>query len=240
MRIIANFLIALTFISRLPVKISNRLFEKGNIKDSIIFFPVVGYLPGVIYFAFLSFSKDILVRSLSVVLVFWLFDLFHFDGLLDTFDGFFNQSNKERRLEIMSKGNVGPFAVFFGTLYVITLWELTKISNPISFLFSSIFGRWAMDLMIVITKPAKNTGLGKMLYPNKTINAFYSFLFTIPLVFINFKIFFVTFFVTVVTVLIFRKIAYQKIGGVTGDVLGATHLIVSMAILLTMHFVFRS
>ncbi len=233
MNFFANILLAISFLSRIPIKLPEKLYQKADLKKSAVFFPLVGYLPGLIIFLMLSIGNSILNRFLALAISFWLFDLFHFDGLLDTFDGFLNQSTREKRLEIMSKGNVGPFAVFFGTLFVLAIWELMKTLKPSCFLLGSVFGRWAINIMICTSKPAKETGLGKLFFPSSPLTILYSFSFVLPLLYLGVKSFIISLAVTILVSFALKKIAYAKIGGITGDVLGATHLIVYLSILLS-------
>ncbi|AEH51781.1 adenosylcobinamide-GDP ribazoletransferase [Pseudothermotoga thermarum] len=236
MRFFEKFLLSLSFLSRIPLKLPERYFSDDSLKSSVVFFPAVGYLPGLIYLFLLSFG-DLLSRFFALVVVFWLFDLFHFDGLLDTLDGFLNQSNKEKRLEIMSKGNVGPFAVFFGMLYVVLLWELTSLVEPVFFLVAAVLGRWGMNVLLTFSKPAKTTGLAFSLYPTRKLYAVLALFFTIPLVFVCQKCFFVFVLIVFAFSMSFSKISNKKIGGITGDVLGASCMINQLLILLAAYVI---
>ncbi|MFN3327613.1 MAG: adenosylcobinamide-GDP ribazoletransferase, partial [Fervidobacterium pennivorans] len=131
---LTDFLLTLSFISRLPVKIKNIDEWEKRIKRIPVYFPVIGYIPGTIYSIGVLFAHSLSNYKLlfifgAMAIGYYFFDLFHFDGLLDMFDGFLNQSNKERRLEIMSKGNVGPFAVFYGMLYILLFYQLMSTLN---------------------------------------------------------------------------------------------------------------
>ncbi|AMW33261.1 cobalamin-5'-phosphate synthase [Fervidobacterium changbaicum] len=234
---VSDLALSLSFISRIPVKIKNLDSWEARIKRVPIYFPAVGYIPGLIYglgnFLSKQFSDFKLpILFLSTALGFYFFDLFHFDGLLDMLDGFLNQSNKERRLEIMSKGNVGPFAVFYGTLYVILFYELLPTLNWYHFIFASVFGRYAMDVLLVFSKPAKSTGLGAVLFPYEKFYTLYASMFLTPLIFTNYIAFLVSFSLSWLVGFAVSKISEKKIGGITGDVLGGTCLIAQMVVLL--------
>ncbi len=235
-----NILLTFSFISRLPVKLSDLPDWEFRMKQIPAYFSIVGYIPGLIYFmgGVLFLRLGLIAPLLSVVLGFYFFDLFHFDGLLDMLDGFLNQSSKNKRLEIMSKGNVGPFGVFYGVLYVIIFWELITSLEPVVFVFGSVFGRYTMDVVLTFSKPAKNEGLGVMLFPFNKFLLVPATLFTLPLLIIDVKIFLVSIFSSWVVGFLISKISEKQIGGVTGDVLGGSCLIGQIFVLLILnHFI---
>ncbi|WP_448377227.1 adenosylcobinamide-GDP ribazoletransferase [Fervidobacterium sp.] len=237
--IAVDFALSLSFISRIPVKLKAVDDWQERIKRVPIYFPAVGYLPGIIYSSGRLFSAkyedyQFLIITVSITLGYYFFDLFHFDGLLDMFDGFLNQSNRERRLEIMAKGNVGPFAVFFGTLYVIIFYELAKSLNWKAFLIAAVLGRYEMNVLLSFSQPAKRTGLGAMLFPYKKLYTLYATIFTLPLAFFGIKAFLISLLLAWFAAYIISKISGEKIGGITGDVLGGSCLISQMVILLTL------
>lgn len=230
-------LLSLSFISRIPVKLPSKMaVTDRDIKACVRYFSFIGYIPGLI-FALGRMTHHIIFYLISIAVAFWLFDLFHFDGLLDTFDGFFNQGTKEKRLQIMSYGNVGPFAVFFGMLYMIAFWEIFKIALPINFLYASVFGRLSMTTLLHISHPSKEEGLGAFLYPTSKVNLLISFLCTMPLLFFRPYYFVIAFVVSQLTALYMKYISDQKIGGITGDVLGATSLLGQMFVLVCLSFI---
>jgi len=238
--VLTDFLLTLSFISRLPVKIKNIDEWEKRIKRIPVYFPVIGYIPGTIYSIGVLLAHSLSNCKLlfifgAMAIGYYFFDLFHFDGLLDMFDGFLNQSNKERRLEIMSKGNVGPFAVFYGMLYILLFYQLMSTLNWQAFLFASVFGRYEMALLLTFSKPAKPNGLGAILFPyNKRYTA-YSMIFLIPLLFISPLMFFTSFALTITTAYLISRVSEIKIGGITGDVLGGSCLISQMVVLLAFY-----
>jgi adenosylcobinamide-GDP ribazoletransferase len=231
---IKNFLLSLSFISRLPLNINVNDFDR-RVKKLPSFFPLVGYIVGSIYYLG-ALSNNLALKVFFLVLAFYFFDLFHFDGFLDTLDGFLNQSTKEKRLEIMSKGDVGPFAVFFGTLFVVVFWNLYLNANPFYFFISSTFGRYSMVLLMAFSKPAKKEGLGALFFPFEKKNLLISTIFTFFLI-VFFKEYIISLTVTLIITYLISKIATSKIGGVTGDVLGGTCLFVNGLILLILEVV---
>jgi len=238
--LLTDFLLTLSFISRLPVKIKNIDEWEKRIRRIPIYFPAIGYIPGAIYSFAIVLTNSLSAYKLlfvfgAMAIGYYFFDLFHFDGLLDMFDGFLNQSNKERRLEIMAKGDVGPFAVFYGMLYVLLFYQLMSTLDWQAFLFASVFGRYEMVLLLTFSKPAKPKGLGAMLFPYNKHYTVYSMLFLTPLIFISPLMFFISLTLTITMAYLISRVSEIKIGGITGDVLGGSCLISQMVVLLAFY-----
>ncbi len=235
MYLFIDLVLALSFISRLPVRVRYLEDFQDRIKRIPRYFTLIGYLPGIVYFLSCAFAENTVLRIAGIAIGFYFFDLFHFDGLLDMLDGFLNQSSKEKRLEIMSKGDVGPFAVFYGTLFVLAFYDLFRLVKPIDFLFASVFGRYTMTTLISISKPAKGTGLGALFFPPNRVNILVSGTFLIPLLFFGPVKFALCVGMSVAAAVLVKVISHRKISGVTGDVIGGSCLISQMLILMVLY-----
>lgn len=234
MEALKDIILTLSFLSRIPIGKIKMDFSHERIRKTPAYFTLVGYLPGFIYFLTAIFRDSIPIKILGLSISFYLFDLFHFDGLLDTLDGFLNQSSKERRLQIMSRGNVGPFAVFYGILYVIAFYETFQILEPIDYLYGSVFGRYAMVILIFSSKPAKEEGLGALLFPTERSNLLKASLFPLPLLILSPIKFSISFAIAILLAYTIKKLSETKIDGITGDVMGGTCLIAQIIILLSL------
>lgn len=232
--VLKDIILTISFLSRIPTGRLKIDFSREGIRRMPAYFPLVGYLPGFIYFLTAGFSDSIPIKILGVAIAFYLFDLFHFDGLLDMLDGFLNQSSKERRLQIMSKGDVGPFAVFYGTLYVIAFYETFKILSPIDYLYGSAFGRYAIVILTLLSKPAKEEGLGALLFPPEKSNILKASLFLLPLLILSPLKFSISLAIAILSAYAIKNLSEAKIGGITGDVMGGTCLIAQVIILLSL------
>lgn len=222
--------LAIAFLSRVPVPLKQ---NKGNLKNICAYFTFVGYLSGMFYFSTKLISGNFLWTLLSIAFGFYLFDLFHFDGLLDTLDGFFYQGTKERRFEIMSKGDIGPFAFFYAALYIAAYLYAFLHAKPIDLVYMAVLGRFSMNIPLHLGKPAKNTGLGKLLYPYNKWHTLTGFIFTIPLAYFPLN-YLVSLFIAVSLGNLMHHISKRKIGGYTGDVLGATCMLSQLSIMIVL------
>ena len=106
--------VALLFLTRLPAgKIDT--FEPASIARAAKFFPLIGGLVGAISAAALLASAIVLPQPIPVVVglaaAALITGALHEDGLADTADGLFGGTTPERRLEIMKDSRIGTFGV---------------------------------------------------------------------------------------------------------------------------------
>ncbi|MBU2495647.1 MAG: adenosylcobinamide-GDP ribazoletransferase [Candidatus Omnitrophota bacterium] len=217
--------LSFSFLTRIPVKISGKVGDPA-------FFVLVGYAVGLAYLALLRLTQFMhLPGPLSVIIVmavvYYFFELFHFDGLLDTFDGFLCQKEKNERIEIMKKGNIGPFALFYGVLFILAHFYLLNqlVSRPLLIFVAGPVSRWSMLLLLAISRPAKNEGLAASFYPFLSRSFLWAGIFLLPVIILA-PVFTAVALAGVIAITLVVNLAARKlISGVTGDILGATCLI---------------
>lgn len=227
-----TFLLALTFLTRLPAPIPKNITPEEMGKSSA-FFPLVGLILGGILVGFNwligSFWQPFTVSLLLLVVLIILTGGLHLDGLMDTCDGIFSGRKRERMLEIMKDSNVGAFGVLgFGCVVLLKLAFLIEVDSGRrwqALLIMPALGRWSMSFALSVFPYARQEGgLG---------TAFSDFATAMSLVWAS--ITFVagaalilgwqTFWLIIIppaigTYLITWAIA-RKLGGLTGDTYGA-------------------
>jgi adenosylcobinamide-GDP ribazoletransferase len=226
---LSEFRMALSFLSRLPVGGS------GNIKKIPSYFSLIGYVAASSYFVMKFVFPSYVGTILAVAVGGFLFELFHFDGFLDTLDGILSQKSKEKKLEIMSKGDVGPSAIFYGVLFILAYVWLFSKAKPISFFYMSVFGRLSMNFVMGLSVPAKNVGLGKLFYPYAHKNTLISLMFTLPLT-IHPIFYFASLSIAFLTSWLSSYSFKRMVGGYTGDTLGFTNVVAQLFILSVVVF----
>lgn len=127
---VAVFLLALQFLTRLPVP-TGRIFSEERLAAAPRYFPLIGALvggvaAGVWWGAALVFPPLIAVL-LSTGATLLLTGAFHEDGLADTFDGIGGGMTPARSLEIMKDSRIGTY----GACALITALAL-KVSVLVS------------------------------------------------------------------------------------------------------------
>lgn len=158
---------AIRFLTVLPVPMV-RTPSKQAMARSIIYFPLVGALLGVIL-ALIEWGVHHLGSTqlaAAVVLVAWMAFTggLHLDGLADTADGLLGGWTREQRLAIMRDSHLGTFgalALFAALLLKFSLLDqLPSAWRGRSLVLAPALARWAMVQAIACYPPAREEGLG--------------------------------------------------------------------------------
>jgi adenosylcobinamide-GDP ribazoletransferase len=226
-----NLLIALQFLTRIPITVRGGVSSE-NMARSMACFPLIGLLIGALAAAIHFLSSFALAGSvcdlIAVVFLIAITGNMHGDGLMDTADGFFSGKPRERILEIMHDSRVGAHGVIAGACLVLAkfvlLGQIPASSKGMALIVVPAFGRWAQVYAATLypyVSGSSGTGafvscLGRReiaLASGITLAA--AVLLLGPLKGIG-----AAGVVLGVTALLARS-AHRKIGGITGDVLGA-------------------
>jgi adenosylcobinamide-GDP ribazoletransferase len=132
------------------------------------YFPVVGLLLALLLwlltFIFGAFVPALALAALVVVALVVLTGGLHLDGLMDSCDGLFGGTTRERKLEIMRDSRVGSFGVLGGACLLLLkfafLASLGAHFLPASLLMALPSARWGMILAVRVFPSARAAGLG--------------------------------------------------------------------------------
>lgn len=227
---IKSLILMLQFFTRLPINLEIKM-EKDIISKGIYYFPVIGMLIGLIsYFVYflLSYVNLDVASFFAVLALVLVTGGLHIDGLSDTFDGFFSGRSKERVLEIMKDSRVGTFGVvgiiFDVLLKYIIIKNISKDFVLTSLVFSCGIARLGASFLIAFGKSARPGGLGDLFASSSKKKYFYisAILFSVLGIVLVGIPFMVALSISTLFVLYFMKHSYKVIGGLTGDVYGAT------------------
>ncbi len=262
-KLLYSFVIAFSFLTSVPFPFLDKIkYDEENISFSLIFYPVVGLFFGLILF----FSTKLLLYiklnpsliTLAIITIPYLLNKFlHFDGLCDTIDAFLPNKTKEERLKILKYTNTGSFAIGVLILFILLKFELIKIFFtgiellPLLIIIP-VFSRYSMVFLSFISKYPRKNGTAFFIVGKVNINTFLlstMFFLLINLVFLilffSFNnliiILFQIIFIFIFT-FFFKIYSNLKIGGVTGDVLGALNEIIELllfVIILILSIYFR-
>jgi adenosylcobinamide-GDP ribazoletransferase len=164
----------------------------------------------------------------------------HEDGLADTVDGFFGGWTKERRLEIMKDSHIGSYGTLALILSVGLRWSaLTVVCNaPMALIAVAALSRAPMAVVMAALPNTRGTGLAQSVgRPGAQVTAI-AVLIAVVVSGTTAGPWAATLMVlgiAVVTLMV-AQTAHARIGGQTGDVLGATQAIcevVGLAVLAT-------
>ena len=199
-------------------------------------FPVVGLVLGVVVWAVgqgvdhVAGKEGQWITALSVVLAgVVLTGGLHMDGLSDTFDGLFGGNTKERRLSIMKDPHAGTFGIVAIVMLLATKLVgaayLAKAGGLWWVVPSYITSRVSMVLLASTLRYARTEGgTGRAFVDGVTIRcgALALGLSVVLLYLVGAMGAMVLLLAGIVVTACVGMVAHRRIGGVTGDVLGAT------------------
>ncbi|MFB6356976.1 MAG: adenosylcobinamide-GDP ribazoletransferase [bacterium] len=103
--------LAITFLVRIPLPQPD-IRDREKFSQSVVWFPVVGFVVGILIV--ITYTRilrplwsDHLSRVLSLIMLVWIKDAFHLDGLSDFVDGLHGGSHPDERHNIMKDSCVG-------------------------------------------------------------------------------------------------------------------------------------
>jgi adenosylcobinamide-GDP ribazoletransferase len=235
------FLIAMQFLTRWPMPRDLEADEK-ELGQAAMFFPLVGALVGasgaLLHAALLKLLPPSTCALLALVYFSFITNAFHEDGLADAFDGFGGGWTREQALEIMRDSRVGTF----GALALIFL-ALAKY-NFLSSLDPSVVWRWLIvahtaarwtTLPLCLWLPyAREEGQGKLVAQRLGYGAATVATLTLlaALTLLNWREAAVAGAVAIAAPFGTGWYYRRRIGGVTGDCLGATNQLTEVMLYL--------
>lgn len=238
---IDGILLSFQLFSRIAFKRQVEFSEK-NIKKALYFLPLVGLVIGAstgFVVNFLSDKFQILAGVFGLVFYFYISGSFHLDGLSDLADGLGAHADKERTLAIMKDSNVGTFGVLALICYSFlkaALYSSFKVGIIQKIALSSILARAITLPLIQLGEMVRPGGFGdriKNSLGNKKFPKIFYFLILIAatIIFKNLKILLLA-AVNILTTYHLYNICEKRIGGLTGDIYGASIEINEIATLL--------
>jgi adenosylcobinamide-GDP ribazoletransferase len=233
--------LAFVLLSRLPLPhLPKDAFSQGA--KAVWAYPVVGLAIGVIgavigQMALLIGLSPFISATLAICSMVLATGAMHEDGLADVFDGFWGGFEPTRRLEIMRDSQIGTYGVL--ALGIVTLLRIATVADLqttgwLPLIAAAAISRAVMPVYMYALPHARNDGLshsvGKPTLKScriAVVVGVFALLICLEAVGIIALI-----VVTAVTAGLIM-LARHKIGGQTGDVLGAAQQLTEVAILLT-------
>ena len=241
-----TYFLAQSLLTRLPTPqlIDIRAVDAGR---SALFYPLIGLLIGLLlYVPLLFFSQTSLLLSAALVVTLWAWITggLHLDGLADSADGWLggslDKADKQKTLAIMKDPLVGSAGVIVIVCVLLLKFAVLSaifqqtfhgaLSNFGIIIIAPIIGRAMILLMMLSSENANPNSMANQVVDNLPrppalwltalcllVGAYFS-LSGIILVLITFWL--------------LRRLMLQRLGGFTGDTLGATVEICEVAYLV--------
>lgn len=240
---INDFLLMLQFLTRIPIN-KNLNCEYEDFKRGALFLPIIGGIIGGIqwgiYYLLIKALPLNIVAVIVILAGILLTGGLHVDGLGDTCDGFYAFKGKDRIIEIMKDSRIGTYAciaIVMDLLLKFLVYENMIQRNPLIIITLPIASRASIVLLSLIGKPAKSTGSGNLFIGNMSIvHSIIAFLScgVFCLLLIGFKETVLLCATIILITLLFNKYCNGKIGGITGDILGANNELVEIISMLVL------
>ncbi|HOW27684.1 MAG TPA: adenosylcobinamide-GDP ribazoletransferase [Elusimicrobiota bacterium] len=236
-----SFFSALSFLTVFPVR-SSWVDEKFRAR-MMVHFPVVGLFLGLTMAALSHglrwFSSDPLTTSaVSVVALVALTGGLHLDGLADTSDALLSWKNREEMLAIMRDSHIGVMGVLglFGALClkIVFLSWVGVPSRPVALVSMCVWSRWALVCAMFFFSYARAEGKAKVFMEGLSRSVFvWTTVVAVAIVTaVGAGRGLVAGGAAALMVAVIGHVVKSRIGGITGDTLGAVCEISEIAVLL--------
>lgn len=237
-----NLRTAFGLLTTLPVGVPEP-WQPGDSGRASVWVPLVGMvIGGLTWLCWLALGKYVPppVASLGTLLV-WvgLTGGLHLDGLADCCDGLLGSAARERRLEIMKDPHLGAFGVvglFFTLALKAAALGLLATSSGLSIILAATLSRWLI-LPASLLPQARPGGMGADfaagLQPG---SIFFAAIIPIGLAFLLGMQGWMAVLAALIAAAAVLGLAWKRIGGLTGDVLGALVEATETATLLVFTF----
>lgn len=237
-----DFLLVFQFITRLPINISLQC-EKENFKKGTLYFSAVGAIIGILEYGVYFLCSRVLplpmVAVITVLSGIFITGGLHMDGLGDTCDGFFSFRSRERIIEIMKDSRVGTFGVIAVIidilLKVVGVYYAGAKGMEYMIIVIPCISRLTLGYLSLVGRTAKETGTGNLYIKNTNIVLFIgSCIIAIALgaIFYPVKIIFILVIIALLISSLFNLYCISKIGGLSGDTLGANNEIIEIILFI--------
>ncbi len=230
-------------LTRIPVPSPGRPPDAVTICRSAVFFPWIGALLGGLGWLLFQATAPLVGRSLAAlgVLALWalLTGALHEDGLADAADAFGSQRDREGLLRVMKDSRIGSYGALALLLGTLARWTLLKATGGVgdlaAFVAAQSLGRAGVVALAVWAGPATD-GMGSALARSAGVG--HALAAGLPAVGLLLSIapqeapacVAAALLVVAAAAVYFRS----RLGGVTGDCLGAAYIlqeIVALAVL---------
>lgn len=224
--------IAIMLLTRLPA--GHIQGNAPSLHDALWAYPFIGLPIGgliwLVHFTALSLGvPDMLCAWIALSTLALLTGGLHFDGLADFADGVGGGRNKDHCLEIMRDSRIGSYGVLAlvvaAGLWTTSIDALTNYLTLLNWVSIAVASRTFMTALSCFMPSARKDGLGHMASNTKphillpglgllsVLTVLNGFWFALPLVCMGVGAFSVA------------KLSSKRLGGQTGDVLGASQLL---------------
>lgn len=242
-KLIDHLALTLAFFSRIPLpsKLGNRISHDAKLGEAAALFPITGLiiaiLPALIWYcANLAFSPS-LSAGLAILAGLIITGCLHEDGLADCADGLGATPKRERALEIMHDSRIGTYGACALAITIGLRWaalsSLDIISGTLAIFIAYCGSRAAMTIAMQYSSYARQDGLGAQAQVISQ-NGFIISIIIASITAVSFGLIagIISLLMGLALSWCFLKYLEMRIGGYTGDGLGAMQQICEITIFI--------
>ena len=238
---LSAFVAAMQTLTRVPVT-SVAAPTAQALAWSAVFYPLVGLLLGaagvVVYLLALSFFPSTLAALLVIAVWILLTGALHEDGIADTFDAFGSQHSRDDILRVMKDSRIGVYGALALAISLLLRWQ-TLAALPsgeivAALVASQVFPRAGIVTLAFLAGPATGGTGGAFAAALRTRHVVFAWLLAAALLapLQEWRAMMAVMSVCLVIVIAARRFFHRRLGGVTGDCLGAANQIQEVVVLL--------
>lgn len=244
-KLIENFALTLAFFSRiaLPESLGNKIDPDAKLGEAAALFPVTGLIiaipPAVVWFIASLYLPATIAAGLAIGCGLLITGGLHEDGLADCADGLGATPVRERALEIMRDSQIGTYGSLALILSIGLRWaalaSLGPMTGVLALLICNSGARSMMTIAMQLSNYARPEGLGKQAndMPQSSFIIAMAIAFGIAAL-LGWHWGIIALALACVTAWLFLKRLEHRLGGYTGDGLGAMEQIAEITILITL------
>lgn len=229
-KIMLPFLIALQFLTKIPITLPCIPTPKQN-AYSVSYYPLIGVMIGVLLWALAVYlpTTPIVTGAIITAVWLWITGGLHLDGLADTTDGFVGgYGDKARTLAIMKDPHIGAMGVMAIVValmlkFALLVGILQSQTHLGALIFVPMMGRLSVLGLLLTTPYVRARGLGSALSEHlpKTLTAAVLIMSLGVLLVLPMTLALVMMVGFLGAWVYLRAWFKKRLGGITGDTLGA-------------------
>jgi len=229
---------AIGLLTRIPVPVDGEVATRRGAYAAWAY-PLAGVVVAIpvvlVALAFQGFGAGVAVGVALLTLVV-MTGAMHEDGLADAADGLWGGWDKARRLEIMKDSRIGVYGVLALVLFVLVRWSAlgTLLDNDAIWVWvgAIVAGRTAMVWVMTLLPNAREGGLSASVGRPRQAHGWAATGLALVVLVATVPGLVAASAVAILVACLAGLIARAKIGGQTGDILGATGVLVETTVLV--------
>jgi adenosylcobinamide-GDP ribazoletransferase len=243
-QLLADIHAGLGLLTRIPVRVDVAAASARGARGAWAW-PLVGLIVGFLATLVAALSLWLgmtagLAAAIALAAQAMLTGALHEDGLADSLDGLWGGHTRERRLAIMKDSRIGTYGVLGLALVLLIRWQALTMLFTTGWFWAALplvgaVSRWPMVALLEWLPPAKSDGLGQVMgRPGGWTLIGTSAVAVVTALLLGGHVALPLAIVLLCVTALWSATARARVGGHTGDILGAAQHLCETAALLTL------